>query len=103
MQTICMSSAEPVSPKRTSKVGPGRFIPLCRKNKKYTRGGSNKEDQRPQLIVFYSYKASTHRSGSDTTEGIHNIENKKNPMSMRTKQRSNLQNQDPIWKNQDPI
>src|SRR5215213_9183624 len=40
---------------------------------------------RPQTIVFYSCNRSMHRRGSDTTDGVRCIENKKFPTAKRIK------------------
>ena len=61
---------EPVSRKRTCKVGPGRFIPRCRRNK-IILVVARKIDNiyAHNCFVFYSCIETTHRPGSDTTVG----------------------------------
>ena len=61
---------EPVSRKHTCKVGPGRFIPQCRRIKIGLVMVSilNKINAH-NYFVFYSCIVTTHKPGSDTTVG----------------------------------
>ena len=55
--TSAYLSVEPVSRKRTCKVGPGRFIPQYRRSKKKTsRGKQVDKIHAHNKIVFYSCK-----------------------------------------------
>ena len=89
-----MSGAEPVSRKRTRNVGPGRFIKLYRRKKLVHVGVvATRTSNAQNHIVFYSYKASTHRSSSDTTVGKCSRK-QKNSLQRRSnlqKPRSNLE------------
>ena len=75
---------------RSCKVSPGRFIPPSRKMQS-TLTKDNKSINAHKTIVFYSCNQSMHRHGSDTTDGIRSIENKKFPTARtNNKPRSNL-------------
>ena len=53
---------------------------------------NNKSINAHKTIVFYSCNQSMHRPGSDTTDGIRSIENKKFPTARtNNKPRSNLE------------
>jgi hypothetical protein len=87
------ATAEPVSWTRSCKVGLGRFNPTMttsRSTRKETC--TNNINTHKNIVVFYSCKTYTHRSGSDTSDGFHNIENKKLPRNTHKREpRSDLQ------------
>ena len=62
--TSACLSVELVSRKRTCKVGPGRFIPRCRRIKIRLVTTSKLTKRCPQQLVFYSCIVTTHRPSS---------------------------------------
>ena len=70
--TSACQSVEPVSRKRTCKVGLGRFIPRCHRIKirLVTASILNKINAH-NYFVFYSCIETTHRPSSDSTVGDH--------------------------------
>ena len=60
--TSACQSVEPVSRKRTCKVGPGRFIPRCRRIKIRLVSASKLTYMAHNSLMFYSCIASTHKT-----------------------------------------
>ena len=68
--TSACQSVEPVSRKRTCKVGPGLFILQCRRNKKRLVAARRiGKLNAHNCFVFYSCIVTMHKPGSDTTVG----------------------------------
>src|SRR5215216_146596 len=68
--TSCTSSVEQVSCTMTCNVSPRRFIPPYRKMQSTHIAKDGTSTNAHNLIVFYSCNRSTHRQGSDTTDGF---------------------------------
>ena len=75
---------KPVSLKRTSNVGPGRFNPTIPSNRENTKEGSKSNINAHKNFCVLLEKTSTHEPGSDTTVGERRMGNKKFPTRTKT-------------------